>query len=126
MVKQSPTRHGESRSQVSAMDSADSTEEAKVILICPKCGAKNRLPASRRLEAVCGRCHAALSPGGEPVQSTGHTGTGELDEIVLRSRVRGLRAQGRSQREIALELGVTVAMVDKLVREIQAEDQHTA
>lgn len=31
-----------------------------VILRCPQCGQKNRVPAGRRAEAICGRCHAPL------------------------------------------------------------------
>lgn len=30
------------------------------ILVCPRCGTKNRTPSYRRLDAVCGRCHTPL------------------------------------------------------------------
>ncbi|HLJ60226.1 MAG TPA: hypothetical protein VKZ50_10885 [bacterium] len=31
-----------------------------MILSCPRCGQKNRVPAGRRAEAICGRCRAPL------------------------------------------------------------------
>lgn len=50
----------------------------ELIIPCPECGAKNRIPGSRRGEkAVCGKCRAPLPMGGaivdHPVEVTDQT-----------------------------------------------------
>lgn len=52
---------------------------------CPRCGAKNRVPASKvDREPRCGRCHAGLGLVAEPV-AVGTTS--ELDDLVAGSPV---------------------------------------
>ncbi len=65
-----------------------------------------------------------MGPDGESARFIEHMDVDEQDGLVLRSRVRALLAEGRSERDIALQLGVTVATVDILVREIQREGYH--
>lgn len=52
------------------------------IVLCSRCGAKNRIPAERKLEqATCGKCHAPLAQAESPNSGTryimrcGHCGT---------------------------------------------------
>jgi len=40
------------------------------IIVCSKCGAKNRIDSARRSEAVCGRCKTALAAEATPVTIT--------------------------------------------------------
>jgi thioredoxin 2 len=56
------------------------------ILPCPKCGAKNRVPAARAADQPrCGRCHTALSARevGHPVTVTDRTFNAEVEQAAL-------------------------------------------
>ena len=49
----------------------------------------------------------------------------ESPQEILRSRILALLSTGKSEKEIAIEFGMTVAAVDKVIRRIQAEQDET-
>ena len=53
-----------------------------IIITCPKCGVKNRVPVSKKDDKpVCGKCHAPLSAGassGKPLDITDNTFENEV------------------------------------------------
>ena len=62
------------------------TATETTIRACPKCGAKNRLPAERTADGPrCGRCHTALpaTAAVHPVAVTDRTFHSEVEEAAL-------------------------------------------
>jgi thioredoxin 2 len=52
---------------------------------CPQCNAVNRIPARHLADTgKCGRCHAALSPQGAPIEISSEA---QFDDIVTSARV---------------------------------------
>ena len=58
--------------------SATQLDDRGVLIACPSCGQRNRVPFSAR-EGRCGKCQSALPPPGEPVEVTG---TSVFDALV--------------------------------------------
>jgi len=55
-----------------------------IVITCPNCGAKNRIPAKHLADAgKCGACKHPLSSLGEPVE----VNTAGFDEVVREARV---------------------------------------
>ena len=55
-----------------------------MIVSCPACGRRNRVPEERLADTGrCGACRAEIPPRGEPID----VGPGEFDAIVASSRV---------------------------------------
>jgi len=53
-----------------------------VVLACPQCGANNRAPKEKLLQAHCGRCHAALLPAA-PIIATEQTFAAQVERSPL-------------------------------------------
>jgi thioredoxin 2 len=59
-----------------------------VVTTCPSCGQRNRIAFSRMAASTrCGKCHAAITPPGEPIETpdaaTFDTAIGQSDRPVV-------------------------------------------
>lgn len=61
------------------------TASSAQIVVCPKCGAKNRVTAEKQngREAVCGRCKTLLSAGTQPLTVTDQNFAQEVEKSPL-------------------------------------------